>query len=116
MTEATVSREVASSFTLSSLRVFDYNVPSYARNLYITIGTFGSIGNLFVFSILFKYLSQHPSQTEILLLHQSIVDEIASIIVILIAFFSSPKVYSDTPGIWEDFICRIWATQVDSSI
>ena len=115
MTEVSASHEVTSSFTFSPLRMIDLSVPEYARNLYIFIGTIGSIGNLFVFSILFKYLSQYPSLTEILLLHQSIVDEITSIIVILIAIFPSSKIYSNTPNIWEDFICRFWATQVMSA-
>ena len=114
MTEITAPQNVTSSFTFSPLRVIDLNVPNFARNLYIIIGTFGTIGNLFVFSILFKYLSLYPTMTEILLLHQSIVDEITSIIVILIAVFPSPGVYSNTPNNWEDFLCRFWATQVVS--
>lgn len=40
--------------------VVDVSVPLYMRNFFITIGTVGSLGNLFVFSVLFKHLSKSP--------------------------------------------------------
>lgn len=40
-------------------------VPMFLRISFIVTGTVGSLGNLFVFSILFKHLSKSPSMTSI---------------------------------------------------
>ena len=110
----TATTAFATSFMTTAFSNFiDLNVPFYMRNLYIMVGAMGSVGNLFVFSILFKYLSLYPSLTEILLLHQSIIDGITAIIVIFTAVFPPPIDYSDSPSILEDFLCRFWATQVN---
>jgi hypothetical protein len=40
--------------------VVNIGVPMFMRGSFIAIGTVGSLGNLFVFSILFKHLSKSP--------------------------------------------------------
>lgn len=40
--------------------VVNISVPMIMRGSFIAIGTVGSLGNLFVFSILFKHLSKSP--------------------------------------------------------
>lgn len=41
----------------------DISIPLYMRSFFITTGTVGSFGNLFVFSVLFKHLSTSPGMT-----------------------------------------------------
>jgi hypothetical protein len=50
--------------------------------------------------------------TESLLLHQTVVDEATSVVAILTALFTPPNTYPDPPSHWDDFVCRVWATQV----
>ncbi len=96
----------------SVLYVVDITVPAYMQSLYILVGTIGAAGNLFVFSILFKYISKKPNITESLLLHQAAVDEMTSIFVILTAALPPPDSFADPPSVWDDFVCLVWTTQL----
>ena len=94
------------------LVIINMNVPNYLRNVYILIALFGIVGNFFVFSVLLKNFSKLASITESLLLHQSVVDELTSLFVILTAFFPPPLTYPTSPNLWDELLCRVWATQL----
>ena len=89
----------------------DYRVPDYMRIFYILIGTVGMTGNMFVFLVLFTNLSKSPNTTECLLLHQTVVDVLTSLMVVLTAAVQSPHVYLSW-GLWENIVCRFWTSQV----
>ena len=90
----------------------DVNVPSYLLNSYLVIGATGVGGNLLVFCVLIINISKCKNITEKLLLHQTIIDGLTSAWVILNAVFPAPSSYSVSPTVWEDFLCRVWATQL----
>lgn len=93
--------------------VVDVNVPDYLRDVYMLIGSVGAAGNLLVFIILIRYVfRKNSTMTEGLLLHQAFADELTSIFVIVAAAHPPPSSYSTSPSVWEDFLCRVWATQL----
>ena len=115
-TPTSLKDEVTMGSTYSSsqdrLFIINMNVPSYMRSIYILIAFLGVSGNFVVFSILLKYFSKRANITECLLLHQAIIDELTSLLVVLTTVFPSPLTYPLTPNLWDDFLCRVWATQL----
>ena len=76
------------------------------------MASIGLVGNVIVFSVLFKHFSRSASTTESLLLHQTVVDGLTSLLVIVTAVASPPNSYSRDPSFWEELTCRVWATQL----
>ena len=87
-------------------------IPSYILYGCLAIGITGMVGNLFVFSILVINISSCKNITEKLILHQTIIDGMTSIFLIVTTYLPPPSAYSSSPSVWDDFICRFWATQV----
>ena len=100
------------SSSTHSLYSIDVNVPSYLLLSYIMIGVTGTSGNLLIFSVLIIQGAKFKNTTEKLLLHQTIIDGVTSILVIIVAVFPPPSSYPAVPSVWEDFLCRAWATQL----
>ena len=102
-----------SATTITSLEVIDLGVPVHLRDIYILIGIIGFTGNLLVFSMLVKIVSKAPNKTESLLLHQTVIDGITSLWVIVAAAFPSPTYFAPySSRIWNEIVCRVWGTQL----
>ena len=104
---------VTSDITIASV---SSSTGDYITYLYVTIGSLGTIGNMAVFAVLLKNLSQSPNLTEYLILHQSFVDMLTSLFVILCSFNQLRPAYPIHEDIWNDFVCRFWVTQVSRDI
>lgn len=111
--------EVTSSVSFTTWYPFldsvDLTIPKYLRVAYVIIGLVGVAGNTCVCAVLVKYRSKsRVSVTEGLLIHQTVVDLVTSLLVIVTATFPPPHTYSMPPSQWDLFVCRFWATQVSS--
>lgn len=100
--------------TTEALYVLDFSVPVYMQPAYVLVGVLGMLSNMFVFGVLYKHRSEYPSITESLLLHQALVDMLSSAWAIVTALCPPPQYYPNYPSCWDDFLCRVWATQVRS--
>ena len=99
--------------TILNLQVIDIGVPAYLRDIYMLIGAVGFIGNVLVFSMLVKLVSKSSNKIESLLLHQTVIDGITSLWVIIAAIFPSPSYFpSNTSILWDEIVCRVWGTQL----
>ena len=76
----------------------------------IIVGSIGVVGNLFVVIVLIKHkkLFQHIKTT--LIVNQSVIDGIVSLLLIMTTFVS-PELHSGVDGLSVELYCKLWLSQ-----
>ena len=83
---------------------------NYAKIAYCLIAAIGIIGNLMVIFVMVKSSAMRNTYTNILILNQSSIDFVASILILLTTVMRKP-VY-DLSGVAGELFCRLWLTDL----
>ena len=93
----------------------DFLLLIYTYYFLKSIALVGILGNCIIFVILLKNRKSSSGVTETLMINQSIVDLLMSVMLLVSAFVSVPERYLDL-SLRSEFLCRIFRTQLPLTI
>ena len=89
----------------------DIRMPNtYIKIAYVSIAALGILGNMIVIIVILKSLTMSKTFTNMLILNQSCVDFITSLLVILTTTTRTPM--TELSGITGDVVCKMWLSDL----
>ena len=76
---------------------------------YYVIGSVGILGNLLVIVVILNFRAMHLKNVNVLVLNQSIIDMLASVLIIAQTHIDKG---THLEGVWGDIVCRFWLNSI----
>ena len=81
---------------------------------YIFIGVVGVLGNAFVVLVLLRFTAMKRRLTHVYIINQSVIDSIASLMLVLTTVFQYDGITPLPPGLAGRFYCAFWFQKVST--